>query len=216
MCNGDDGAFVLGEVALKPADRFGIEVVGRLVQQQQVGCRQQQAAQRHAPALAAGERRHIGVAWRQSQRVHRVLQLGVEAPRVGCVDLCLQLAELLGGLVGVVGCEFVEAVEQGARFGDSHFDVALDVLLGIELRLLLEQAYAGAGSQIGIAAVVIVVAGHDLQDARLARAVVTEHADLGARIERKRNIAEHGLIRRISLGQLVHREDVLVSHRAKR
>ena len=35
--DGHDGALVLGEVALEPRDRLGVEVVGGLVEQQQVG-----------------------------------------------------------------------------------------------------------------------------------------------------------------------------------
>ena len=52
----DDRALVLGQVLLQPGDGLGVEVVGGLVQQQQVGRAQQQPAERHAPALAAGER----------------------------------------------------------------------------------------------------------------------------------------------------------------
>ncbi len=51
--------------------------------------------------------------------------------------------------------------------------------------------------------------GHDPQQRRLARAVVAEHADLGARQERQRDVLEHRLVRRIDLRQAVHREDVL-------
>ena len=108
----DDRALVLGEVALEPVDGLGVEVVGRLVEQQQVGRGQQQAAQRDAAALAAGELRDVGVGGRQAQRVHRVLELRVEVPGVGGVDLVLQARELVRGLVGVVGGELVEAVEQ--------------------------------------------------------------------------------------------------------
>ena len=57
----DDGALVLLEVALEPRDRLGVEVVGRLVEEQQVGRREQQPAQRDAPALATGELGYVGV-----------------------------------------------------------------------------------------------------------------------------------------------------------
>ena len=50
-----DRALVLRQVLLQPGDRLGVEMVGGLVQQQQVRRAQQQPAQRHAPALAAGE-----------------------------------------------------------------------------------------------------------------------------------------------------------------
>ena len=57
----DDGALVVGQVALEPGHGLGVEVVGGLVEQQQVGLAQQQAAQGHAPALAAAQRRDVGV-----------------------------------------------------------------------------------------------------------------------------------------------------------
>ena len=62
--DGHDRALVLGQVALQPGHRLGVEVVGGLVQQQQVRRPQQQAAECHPPALAPGEDRHVGVGWR--------------------------------------------------------------------------------------------------------------------------------------------------------
>ena len=49
----DDGAAVVLEGALEPGHRFGVEVVRRLVEQQQVGLGQQQPTQGDATALAA-------------------------------------------------------------------------------------------------------------------------------------------------------------------
>ena len=126
--DGDDGALVLREVLLEPRDRLGVEVVRRLVEEQQVGRREQQPAQRDPPPLAAAKRRHVGVGRRQPQRVHGVLDVRVEAPRVGGVDLRLEAGELVGGLVGVVRGELVEAVEQRAGARDAVLDVAAHVL----------------------------------------------------------------------------------------
>ena len=53
--DGDDGALVVGQVLLEPGDALGVEVVGGLVQQQQIGLLQQQPAQRDAAPLAAGQ-----------------------------------------------------------------------------------------------------------------------------------------------------------------
>ena len=50
------------------------------------GAREQQPAERDAAALAAGQLGDVGVGRRQAQRVHRVLERGVEVPRVGGVD----------------------------------------------------------------------------------------------------------------------------------
>ena len=85
---------VLREVLLEPLHGLGVEVVGRLVEQQQVGRLQQQLAQRDPALLTAGEDRHVGVGGRAAQRVHGLLELGVEVPGVGVVDLLLQLAHL--------------------------------------------------------------------------------------------------------------------------
>ena len=191
----DDRALVLGQVLLEPGHRLGVEVVGGLVQQQQVGRAQQQAAERHAPALAAGERAHVRVRRRQAQGVHRVFELGVEVPRVGRFDLRLDLAELLGRLLGVVGRQLVEAVEQRLGLGDAVLDVALDVLALVQLRLLLEHPDGRARRERGLAAVLLIDPRHDPQERRLARAVVAEHADLRAGVERERDVVEHRLVR---------------------
>ena len=77
-------------------------MVGRLVEQQQVGPGEQQAAQRDPAPLAAGERGDVGVARRQAQRVHGDLDRALEVPGVGGLDLGLELGLLLAELV-VVG-----------------------------------------------------------------------------------------------------------------
>ena len=117
MGDGDDGAVVGREVLLEPQHRLGVEVVGGLVEQQQVGLLQQQLAQRDAAALTTGEDGDVGVRRRAAQGVHGLLELGVEVPRVGGVDGLLQLAHLghqrveVGVRVGHLGGDLVVAVE---------------------------------------------------------------------------------------------------------
>src|SRR5207249_345021 len=48
--DGDDGARIFLEMTLQPSDRFGVEVVRRLVEQQQIGLLEEHAAERDAPA----------------------------------------------------------------------------------------------------------------------------------------------------------------------
>ena len=91
----DDRARVLLEEALEPVDRLGIEVVGRLVEQQQVGVAEEQPGERHATLLAAGQRRDVGVVGRAAQGVHRDVDVALEVPGVGRGDLVLE-----GGLLG--------------------------------------------------------------------------------------------------------------------
>jgi hypothetical protein len=135
----------------------------------------------------------------------------VEVPRVGGVDPVLQPGELVGGLVGVVGGELVEAVEHVAQLAHAVLDVAADVLRLVQLGLLLEQPDRRARRELRFAPVLGVGARHDPQQRRLAGAVQAEHADLRSRQEAERDVAQHLLVGRVRTGQLVHREDVLVT-----
>ena len=205
----DDRAAVVAQVLLEPRHRLGVEVVGRLVEQQQVGLAQQQPAQRDPAALAAGELRDVGVRRWAAQRVHRDLERRVEVPAVDGVDLLLDAGELVGGLVAVVHRQLVEAVEQRADLGDPVLDVALDVLGRVELGLLLEQADGRVRRQLGHAVELGVEPGHDPQQRRLAGAVVAEHADLRPGQERQRDVRQHLAVGRVAPREPVRGEDVL-------
>ena len=117
MRDRDDRAGVLLEVLLEPLDGLGVEVVGGLVEQQEVGLLEQQLAERDAALLTTGEHRDVGVRRRAAQGVHRLLELGVEVPRVEVVDLLLQRAHLgeelvvVGVGVGELGGDLVEPVD---------------------------------------------------------------------------------------------------------
>ena len=54
MGDGHHGPGVLVEEVLEPLDRFGVEVVGRLVEQQEVRVLEEEARERDAASLAAG------------------------------------------------------------------------------------------------------------------------------------------------------------------
>ena len=132
-------------------------------------------------------------------RSHRLLR----------VDLVLQLGHLVGGLVRVVGGDLVVAVEQRLLLRHALHGVAEHVLRGIELRLLRQVADLDAVGRPGLADEVLDLAGHDLEQRRLARAVQADDADLGAGEERQRDVLQDLLAARIGLGELVHVIDVL-------
>ena len=52
MRHHDDGAGIVAQMVLEPGDALGIEMVGRLVEQENVGLGEQQLAERHAALLA--------------------------------------------------------------------------------------------------------------------------------------------------------------------
>ena len=210
--DGDDRARVVVQMALEPGHRFGVQMVGRLIEQEEVGLAEKQAAQCDAPALATAQRGHVGVRRRTAQRVHCDLKRGVEVPGVDGIDPLLDAGELVGGLLRVVHAQFVEAVEQCLGLGDAVLDVAAHVLGLVQVGFLLEQADGGARRELSLTVELGVEPGHDPQQRRLAGAVVAEHADLGAGEEGERDVLEHRLIRRVDARETVHREDVLRGH----
>ncbi len=151
-----------------------------------------------------------------------MVELVVELPEVEPVDRVLHLGLLgeqrvvVGVRLGEGGADLVEAVEQVAQRADAVLDVAAHVLGRIELRLLLEQAHGGARRQLGDARRGLVLAGHDAEQRRLARAVRAEHADLRSRQERQRDVREHLPVGAVELVGPVHGVDVVACHGGRR
>jgi len=85
-----DRAGIFAQMFFQPAHRFGIKVVGRLVEQQQLGFLEQEFAERDAPFLAARKLGDIGVARRASQGIHCLFDLRLEIPEILAVDLLLE------------------------------------------------------------------------------------------------------------------------------
>ena len=88
----DDRPGVLLEVLFEPRHGFRVEMVRRLVEQQDVGLLQQQTAERDTPFFAAGQDRHRCVGRRTSKRIHRHLKPRIQVPRSGGIELFLNLA----------------------------------------------------------------------------------------------------------------------------
>src|SRR5713101_5299560 len=214
--DGHHGAGEFLEMALQPGHRFGVEMVGRFVEQQHVGLAQEQPAERHAAALAARQCLDLGLGRRAAQRVHGDLDRALEVPAVAGVDLLLQLGLLGDQLVHVgVGVgegvrHLLEARQQTRHVAGAFHDVAQNVFLGVELGLLLQHADPGALGRPGLAGEIVVVAGHELEQGRFSGAVQAEHADFGARQEGQPDVLQDLLAAREGLVQALHDVDVLV------
>ena len=87
-----DGAGVLGEKRFEPFDRLDVEMVGRLVEQQQLGLRDQRARQQRPPAPAARQRRHRRFGGKVQPREHQLDAL-LDRPAVLLFQIVLQPAE---------------------------------------------------------------------------------------------------------------------------
>ncbi len=207
MGHGHDGALVLGEVLLQPVHRLGVEVVGGLVEQQQVGLLQQQLAQRDAALLTAGEVGDGPVAGRAAQGVHGLLELGVEVPGVRVVQLLLQLAHLFEQRVGVVGRhllgDLVEPVELALDLGDAVLHVLQDRLRLVQRRLLEQDADGVAGREERVTVRGLLQPRHDLQNGRLTGAVRADDADLRPREEVQGDVVEDHLVA-VRFARLAH------------
>ena len=169
MGHGDDGSRVHLQRPLQPRHGLGVEMVGRLVQEEQVGLGQEQPAQRHPPSLAARERADVGITRWEAERIHRDLEGAVELPGAGGIDLGLQV-----GLLGQQGVD----VGLGIAEGGAHLVVAVDQLLGlahtighiagdvlglVELGLLRQVPHREARGQPRLTREPVVLAGHDPQ-----------------------------------------------------
>ncbi len=147
--DGQDGAGVGREVALEPLHGLGVEVVGGLVEEQQVGLLEQQLAQRDPATLTTGEVVDERLRRRAAQRVHRLVEPAVEVPRVGVVEVGLQVAHLgeqrvvVGVRAGQLLGDRVEPVELPLDLADRLLDVLQDGLALAQRRLLLEHADRG-------------------------------------------------------------------------
>ena len=221
MGHRDDAPWVLGEVALEPTDRFGVEVIRRLVEEEQIRLREKESAERDTATLAAGERAHVLVARGTTERVHRDVHDRVEIPEALRFDLVLRALEGVGGLRHLVGGqvlrqlhrELVVSIQDRPLWRNAGLDVATDVFQRIERRLLGEQSRAIALGDAGVADEVAVDASHDAQKRALARPIRTEHADLRVGVEGERDAAQDlALGRRHDLLELIHRVDELGRH----
>ena len=102
MGHGDDRALVLLEVLLKPLDRFGVQMVRRLIQQEDIGFLDQQPAERDPALFPTGENLDLCF-WRLTpKRIHGEFELVLEFPAIGSLDLLLDLALLLKQLLHLV------------------------------------------------------------------------------------------------------------------
>ena len=209
VCDGKHRALVVVQEVLEPQDRLGVQVVRGLVEQQQVGSLEQQLAQGHAAALAAGKHvdRHVGIG--QLQGVHGLAELGIDIPAVGGVDLVLELSHL--GHEGVhvairvahLLADLIEAIDLGDHIAKRHAHVLDNGLVVVERRLLLQDAHGVAGGEPGIAVGDLLDAGHDLEQGRLAHAVGTHDADLGTGVEAQGHVVKDYLVA-MGLASLIH------------
>ncbi len=206
----------------EPRYRFGVQMVGRFVEQQQVGLFQQQLGQRDAATLATGNLGDVGILRRAAQRIHGDFDFALDVPGADRFDLFLQIALLFDELVHfiIVGHfaefhgDFVETIEQALFFHQRVHDVFHHVLGGVELGFLRQVADTYAVGGPGLAYEVLFDTRHDLEQGRFTRAVRAKYADFYPRQKGKVNALKDFLAAGKGLGQVLHYVNILIcSHK---
>ena len=181
------------QVLFEPPDRVDVEMVRGLVEQEEIGLRDERLAEQRAAAPSAGQlaERTIG---RQRQPRHDRLDTLFEPPAVALLELVLELAQALevpvaiGDLPGNVVILRDERAELSEPRG--HF---------IEHRairrtgnVLIEPGHAEPGRPPDRSPVGRHVSGDHLEEARLACPVAADEADPLARVDAQAGVLEEG------------------------
>ena len=159
--------FILLQMVLKPGHSLCVQVVGRLVQEQDVRFLKKKAAQGNTAFLTAGEDCNLGILWRTPEGIHSQLQLGIQVPGTYAVQLLLNLSlpcqELVHLIVGHLLAEgFVYLViflKECNCLGNSLLNHFLHSLFRIQLRLLFQVSDGIAGSHHSLAVELLVHSG---------------------------------------------------------
>ena len=189
---------------LEPDDRLDVEVVGRLVHQQDVGLAEQHARHRDAHLPAAGQRADVAVdpVVVEAEAVQHFAGLALERVAAEMVVFLLHLAEAREDLVHVVGAagighrvlqlfELVMQIADAAAAGDGLIeDGAARHLLDV----LAEVADGELLRDRDLAVVRRFFAGDHAENRRLAGAVGSDEPDLFAGIELERRVHEEDLL----------------------
>ena len=193
---GDDDkrALELLQIFFKPVGSFGIEVVCGLVKEQDVGIGEQQAANRDAAALAAGEDRDRLGAIGASHIGHLALDEVFEVPVIVAVDDFLELFHFSRGLrIVEFATEVFIALHHRLRLGDAFHHSLKHGFGVVELRFLGQIADLRALGDLDGADEVGVESGENFQKRRLAGAIRADYADMRPVEEAEIDVLQNGL-----------------------
>ena len=214
--DGDDRARVLLQEALEPRHRLGVEVVGGLVEQQQVGLLQQQPAERDAAPLAARE----GASRRRPGGGQRSASMAISSWRSSSQPLPASIWSCSRACSSSSFSISSSSIGSAKRSLISSKRSSSAVVAATPSSTLPSTVFAGSScgscgrkptvmpsAGAGLADEVLVHARHDAQQRALAGAVGAEHADLRAGEEGQPDALEDLALRRDHLAEVLHRED---------
>ena len=140
-------------MCLQPLYALGIEVVCRLVEQEDVRLAKKKAAKRNPSPLTSAEGGNNGIRRRTHQRIHRPLELGIDFPSSAMFDLLGQFALTLDQPVHLIirhrltepEVDFLILLKKVHHFLDALLNHFKDSLVRVHLRILLKIPHRIAG-----------------------------------------------------------------------
>ena len=183
---------------LQPLDGRQVEVVRRLVQQQEVGLRREDARELRAHTPATGERlERLGeVLGREAEAAERDLHARLDVVAAQMLELRLKLA-VAPHLHGIreVGLQRLHLCLHLREAGDAAQGIVEQRLLGrVGRRVLPREADARARLDDEFARVRRHLAEDDLEERRLARTVRADDADAIALVDAERDVRQDVLM----------------------
>ena len=183
-----------GERLFQPLDRIDVEMIGRLVEQKQVGLEHQCPRERDALAQTARERIDVRVGGKL-QAIECRLDAMLDRPRVRAIERFVQRVHAIE-ILGVGGGVIVE--EELPRFADAFRNGLEDRPVSLERRLLRDARDLHTGCKPDLAVVGLRGSRGHLQQARLPRAIAADEADMLALLDHQVRMVEH---RHVAVGK---------------
>ena len=192
MGDQDQRAAELAQLSAEPFDAGDVQVVARLVQQQDIGIADQRPRQRGAAAPAAGERGQGGVAV-EIECAQRALHALLHRPAVHGFEGVLHFFQF--GEIGVGRRrQLGVALQQGARLGEPAGDVGQHAALVGPGQGLLQKRQAGARAHPAFTAVRGQVAGEHAQQGAFAGPVAPQQTDALSAFNAQIDLVEQHLL----------------------
>ena len=187
MRDDDDRVREVGEEVLEPVDRLDIEVVRRLVEEQDVRAAEQGLREQHADLLLGREVRHLHrvLLFGDAEAIEQARGLRLSVPAVKLRELCLELRGAHAVLLGEIRLcvERILLVHDLDEALVAHDDRAQDLVVVVGIVVLLQDSEALARRDLDRAAGRLNVACQQFEEGGLTGTVRADDAVAVARRE---------------------------------
>ena len=131
---------------LQPIDTLSIQVVGRLIQEQNVRFLEQETAKSYSTLFSSRKCAHFLIIWRTTKRVHGSFELVVEFPTTHGLDLFSQHALTLDEFIHLIiahrlpefQVHLIIFFHDACQLGNGFHHYFLHGFVWVEIRFLLQ------------------------------------------------------------------------------